>query len=213
MGALNILVTLLIGGSLFGYIYWNYDQLPDELVMQFDFFGNPKYGVPKYFILVPPLLTLGLGLLFNFLPSWYPPKKESPRFLRGFALYSAFFQLFMCYVTALLVEWNLGNTFPFLEWLFPSVGALLIATGWVASISVPNKYVGVRTKWTQESEENWDEVNQPGAAILCASGAAFIVGAFTSQWVALGGLIVMFAGMIGLTLYAYFKGRNPVKQD
>ena len=213
MGAYNILIAFLISGSLLAYVVMRYKELPSDMALQFDFYGEPKYGWSKNWLSLFPLLSLIIGILFNYLPAWYPLKKHSSIFLQGFALYSILIQLFICYITILLVQWNIGKDFFIFHLLFPAIGALLIFTGLIEHISVPNQYVGIRTKWTQENEENWKRINKKGAIVMYVAGGLFIIGPSTNKWVAIGGIVILLVGLIGLLLYCYVKGKNSVKTE
>ena len=205
-------MTLAIGCASGGYLFYTYDKLPPTIVSQFDLEGNPKSQLPKISLLLILFLQVGIGFLFNYLPIWYPLKKENSQFNFRFTVFGIYLQLFMFYLTVILIQWNLGNKFSILDFILLPVGLLFVLGGWAQSVSGPNNYIGIRTQWTMENEKNWDKVNGLGVLIMYISGALTAAGSFMTKWVSIAGFIILIVGLTGLSIYAWVQGRKKTEK-
>ncbi|HEY1045874.1 MAG TPA: SdpI family protein [Bacteroidia bacterium] len=160
------------------YFYYHYNALPEQMATHFNFQGEADdYTHKNNFIWVILGINLGLYLLFLFLPKIDPRKRIEQMGEKYFSLrlmMSFFFTILMCYTIYVSLPGNSFNSNVLL-----SIIALLFAMfGNYFQTIRPNYFMGIRTPWTLESDDNWKITHRTAGRIWMIGGAALFVLSF-----------------------------------
>jgi uncharacterized membrane protein len=169
--------------------------------------------MPKVWgVLLMPLITTAMLLLFIFLPGMDPLKANIAQFRESFNLFIVFITVFMLYVHGLTLAWSLGWHYRMSSALLPMMGVLFIVVGLMLKQAKRNFFIGIRTPWTLSSDSVWDKTHRVGAWLFIASGVFAIIGGFFGGMTALW---LMFVPLIGstifLVIYSYVLYRQETK--
>ncbi len=195
----TIVVLIMIAAAILaGLLLWN--RLPDPMASHWDVNDQVNGYTSKLAgVLMVPLITLGIFLLFLVVPSIDPLKANIAQFREAFNLFIILMVAFMLYVYGLSLAWNLGFTdFRMSGAMLPAVGLLFIFIGFMLRQARRNFFIGIRTPWTLSSDRVWNETHRIGAVLFMISGALAFLGGFfggtTAFW-------FMFAPIIGSTVF------------
>lgn len=174
--------------------------------------GSVPGGSGKLFsLLLIPLVTVGIYLLFLFVPRFDP-------FGRGSLQSSMGYQVTRLAVTAFLAAMHLlavldasgavGTEYTVLLVMLVLSGVLLIVLGNAMQNIRPNGLIGIRTPWTLSDEHTWEKTHQHGRRIFTFVGLVFVVcgfvGSVGAMWFSVGVLIV---ASVELFAYSYLVSR------
>jgi uncharacterized membrane protein len=207
-----ITLTLIFLALLAGVLLWN--QLPDQMPSHWNVNDQVDGTMSKLWgVLMMPLVTLGMFILFLVIPNIDPLKANIAQFRETFNLFIVLITAFMLYIHGLTLAWGLGyQGFKMSMAMLPFIGLLFIFIGYMLRKAKRNFFIGIRTPWTLSSDSVWDKTHQLGSILFMVSGAFAIVGGFfggmTAFW-------LMFTPLMGSTLflvvYSYFLYRSETK--
>jgi len=175
----TIVVLIMIAAAILaGLLLWN--RLPDPMASHWDVNDQVNGYTSKLAgVLMVPLITLGIFLLFLVVPSIDPLKANIAQFREAFNLFIILMVAFMLYVYGLSLAWNLGFTdFRMSGAMLPAVGLLFIFIGFMLRQARRNFFIGIRTPWTLSSDRVWNETHRIGAVLFMISGALAFLGGF-----------------------------------
>lgn len=187
-------------------------KLPATVVSHWNFQGVPDGTMPREAMLVTfPALIAGLYLLIVVLIGILPLRENVAAFRPQLNLFLVALSIFLAYVAALSLAWNLGVRFSFSLLILPAMAALFYMIGDVLGRAKRNWLFGIRTPWTLSSDRVWDETHRFGgwvfkACSLLTLGAAFLG---DSGWPLL--LIPILVGSLGTVAYSYFAWRRAAR--
>jgi uncharacterized membrane protein len=153
--------------------FW--DRFPDRVVVQWNETGPSKWA-PKFpGLLVCPLVSVGLAIIFGWIPQIDPKLRRHPEWSErtlGF-IRLASTTLVSCGSMLIAAE-ALGHHFnvPLL-----SLNAMLLTfllLGNYLGTFRPSYFIGIRTPWTLENEEVWRSTHRNGGRILFFGSLAFL---------------------------------------
>lgn len=207
-----IVLVLIAIAVIAGLALWN--QLPDQMASHWNANDEVDGTMPRFWgVFLMPLITLGMFVLFIFIPNIDPLKANVTEFRETFNLFIVFFVAFMLYIHALTLAWSLGyNNFKMSAAMLPMIGLLFFFIGYMLKKAKRNFFIGIRTPWTLSSDTVWNKTHQLGSVLFMLSGAFAIIGGF------FGGMLafwLMFVPLMGSTLflvvYSYILYRNEMK--
>jgi uncharacterized membrane protein len=118
-----------------------------------------------------PLMTLGLFLLFLAIPSIDPLKANIAAFRETYNIFILLFILYMAYIHALTLAWNMGyDNFDMGMAIMPAVAILFIVIGMMIGKAKRNFFIGIRTPWTLSSDTVWAKTHQLGGKMFIGAG-------------------------------------------
>ena len=205
-------LTMIALALLAGTILWN--QLPDQMASHWNVNDEVDGTISKVWgVLMMPLITLGMFVLFLVIPNIDPLKANIAQFRESFNLFIVLIIAFMLYIHGLTLVWSLGFTnFKMSAAMLPFMGVLFIAIGFMLRKAKRNFFIGIRTPWTLSSDSVWAKTHQLGSILFMISGAFAIIGGV------FGGMIafwLMFVPLIGsslfLVIYSYVLYRDETK--
>jgi len=209
---LVIVLVLLLASTLAGVLLWN--RLPEPMASHWDINDQVNGTMPRFWgVFLMPLISLGMFLVFLLIPAIDPLKTNIAKFRDVFNLFIAFLMLFMVYVYALSLAWNLGFTqFKMSASLLPALGLLFILIGFMLRRAKRNFFIGIRTPWTLSSDKVWDETHRVGSILFIASGAVALIGAFFGGGMAfLLILVPLLVSTVFLVIYSYVLYQRETK--
>jgi uncharacterized membrane protein len=150
-------------------------MLPDIVITHWDINGQADgWGDKSILVVFIPFLTIGLYLLFRFLPKM-DPKKEN--YLKFDSAYHAFKLLIIAFLAAIYfisVYINLGYDLAMTELMTWLMGALFIAIGFLIKNVKQNWFMGIRNPWTLSNEEVWKKTHLMAQKVFIVGGICFL---------------------------------------
>lgn len=168
--AIVVSCLLLLGVILAGALLWN--QMPEQMASHWNEQDIVNGYTSKFWgLFMVPLMMVGFTLLFLAIPAIDPLKKNIQEFRGLFNIFIVLFNLYMAYIHALTVAWNLGYTgFRMGAAMTPAIGFLFILIGLVLRKAKRNYFIGIRTPWTLASDKVWAETHKLGGWLFVAAG-------------------------------------------
>ena len=193
-----VVLIMIAAATLAGLLLWS--RLPDQIASHWNINDQVDGYMPKFWgVFLLPLITLGMLVLFLFVPSIDPLKANIAQFREAFNLFIVLFTGFMIYLYGLTLVWSLGyNDFKMSGAMLPAIGLLFVFIGFMMRQAKRNFFIGIRTPWTLSSDAVWNETHRIGAVLFMVSGALAFIGGFfggtTAFW-------MMFAPIISSSLF------------
>ena len=188
-----------------------YDRLPALIPVHFNFAGDPDSWGPKVLVVVGlPVFLCLLNILCNVSTRKYGGENQSMlvKFCRWLCA------IISIVIVPVILFKALGSDIPIQSIAPVLVGIVFIIIGNYSPKTKLNPVVGVRIKWTLESEENWRRTHRFAGYLWMIGGFVMIVNAFlvyfylSYLWVAVffGVIIAMIAAPIIYSYYLHRKG-------
>lgn len=160
-----ISLTLIIFSFFIGLYF--YSRMPELMASHWDEVGNVNGYMPKFWgLFLMPLISIGLYLLFIFLPKTDPYRKNFKQFENYFNNFVLLVFVFLFYLYLITIAWNLGFRFEIFRLLSPAFAALFYYAGVLTSVAKRNWFVGIRTPWTMSSEIVWNHTHRLGGRLF-----------------------------------------------
>ncbi len=208
----ELLALLIISFSFFISIYF-YPQMPKEMAIHWNLNGKPDLYFPKlYGLLLIPFLLLAVLLLFSIIPKIDPLKQTIEKFRNYYEGFCILFLLFLFYVHALIILWNLGARFSFSSMLSPAIGILFYYCGILTENAKRNWFIGIRTPWTLSNEKVWNKTHKLGGKLFKISGAIAFLGIFFQNFSFLLIVIPIIFSVFYLVIYSYLEYKKEVQE-
>jgi uncharacterized membrane protein len=201
------------------YLCLIYNALPGTVPLHYGVDGQvDRYGSKGEFLgtecvmLGAPLLVY---LLLKFLPS-IDPKRQVKYGESTFQKLAVGIVIFISALDLAIIHATVQRTFQFSRLLLPLEGLLFAFLGNMMNSVKPNYFVGFRTPWALESEDNWRATHRLVSKIWFAGGILITI--LTLILPGSPGLIVMLCLVGVMTVvpfiysYLYFR-KHRLKQQ
>lgn len=209
----TILITLILitAMGILGALTW--DQLPDPMASHWNINDQVDGSTSKFWgVFMMPVMSLGMLALFLLIPSIDPLKANIAKFRPTFNVFILLLILFLGYLWALTILWNLGRTdFKMSLALLPALGLLFIFIGLLLRKSSRNWFIGIRTPWTLSSDQVWDETHRIGSVLFIASGILAVAGSLFGRLAFWFVFVPIIGSTIFLTIYSYVLYRRETR--
>lgn len=137
------------------YFLLVYNQLPQQIPIHFNIHGQPDNWTSKAsFIFYLLGMTLGVYLVIVLVPL-IDPKKRILQMGRKFYALKLILMAFMSGLALVIIISAKNQQIVSSRFIWLFVAVLLIVLGNYMPSVKPNYFIGVRTPWTLESEQNW----------------------------------------------------------
>lgn len=139
-----------------------------------DGFGSRFMGL--FFM---PILIVGMSLLLLGIPQIDPLKKNIEKFRNEYYVFILIFACYFAYIHVLTLLYNVGLKFNMLAMMIPAMVGFFYYVGMMLGKAKQNYFIGIRTPWTLQDEDVWNETHVVGskgfklAAIVGLIGAVF----------------------------------------
>jgi uncharacterized membrane protein len=208
-----ILASIVLIVLLFLVNIYAYTILPETIVTHWNDSGQPNGTMGKFWgLFLVPIITLFAFLLFLLIPFIDPLKNNIEKFRKYYESFIFVFTLFMFYVNAITILWNLGTKLNINLSLMPALGLLFIYLGILLKNVKRNWLIGIRTPWTLSSEKVWDKTHKLGSKLFIISGIITFLGLFFPGQIILFVLVPIILSSIWLIIYSYLMYRKEKKK-
>ncbi len=207
---LRLLVILLMVGVGFYFA----DKLPDRVPMHWNWQGEvDSYGSRVQGLWTIPIMTVGIMILFWFLPKFDPKREKYQQFADVWEIFQSSFVIFMLYVYvvslyAAMAKIDVGGL------VMLGIGLLFVLLGNYMGKIRQNYFVGIKLPWTLSNEEVWNRTHRVGGWCFVLAGILMVLGAYFK--IVMGWLFVvaMVTCLIVPILYSYiiYKKIVPAKK-
>jgi uncharacterized membrane protein len=202
---LSLILILFIGTAYFYFV------LPSRIATHWGISGKADEFSSKFYgLIITPIITLFLILLFFAIPSIDPLKENIKKFQKYYLWFIIVFTLFMMFIQTHIIIWNLGY-----EWsvniLFPvAIGILFIFISVLLKNSERNWFIGIRTPWTLSSDKVWKKTHERGSKLFFVDGVLSIIGSFFGIYSWLFIFVPIIISTVYLVIYSYviYKKEN-----
>ena len=203
----NILTLLPI---VSGIVLWN--KLPPYLPIHWNLAGEAdSYGSKAFFVFGLPLIMFALlwaCILLTALDK--ESKKQNPKAVSAMLLIIPLLSCCLSGLTygAVLYE----STFPvyFINLL---LGGMFIIMGNYLPKCKQNKTMGIKIKWTLESEENWQATHRLGGIVWFFCGAALVLTILLPEKLSMAAMFVLIlVAVLVPTIYSYCYYKKQKKE-
>ena len=203
----NILTLLPI---VSGIVLWN--KLPPYLPIHWNLAGNAdSYGSKAFFVFGLPLIMLALLWVCILLTALdKESKKQNPKAVSAMLLIIPLLSCCLSGLTygAVLYE----STFPvyFINLL---LGGMFVIIGNYLPKCKQNKTMGIKIKWTLESEENWQATHRFGGIVWFFCGAALVLTILLPEKLSIAAMFVLIlVAVLVPTIYSYCFYKKQKKE-
>lgn len=202
------IVTLL--PMVIGLILW--DRLPELIPVHWGKTGQVDgYSGPWCIVFLLPLFLLALQWLCVWITFRDPKAKNQNTKAMHLAFWVvpiiSIFSSGIIYAAGFHSSINLFRIVP----LF--LGALLVVIGNYMPKITQNSFLGIKTRWTLYSTENWHSTHRFCGKVWVTCGFTALVGAFLPEILLIVACVLSFLGLIlSSTFYSYFYYRKQLRE-
>lgn len=196
--------------AMFAAAAWAWGRVPDRIPVHWNAAGEVD-GTGGRFVglLLIPLVTLGMHVLFMALPALDPCRANYEGFAKAYAVFRSALVAFMAAVFAATTLVALGHRVDMAMVIAVALGLLFIVLGAFMREIRPNWFVGIRNPWTLSSRLSWTKTHRLAGWLFAASGAVTLVcGLVRPAWGVFAMLGTILPGVLAITVYSYVVWRN-----
>lgn len=196
--------------AIFAAAAWAWNRVPDRIPVHWNATGEVDgYGGRFVGLLLIPLVTLGMHVLFMVLPALDPCRANYEGFAKAYAVFRCAIVTFMGAVFAATTLVALGHRIDMAMVIAVALGLLFIVLGAFMREIRPNWFVGIRNPWTLSSSLSWTKTHRLAGWLFAASGAVTLVcGLVRPAWGVFAMLGTILPGVLAMTVYSYVVWRN-----
>ncbi len=204
-------IVVAILASVFAF-----SVLPAKAVTHWNAWGEPdgSGGRETGAFAVPALMVLLYGL-FQVLPKIDPFRRNYVLHEKEYDGFVAVLLLFMLYVYAAMLAYNLGLQFHMGQAITLGMAVLFYYLGTIMPRIRRNFFFGIRTPWTIYSDKVWRRTHELGGMTFKLNAAIMLVGIAFPAYGFLIVIVSILANALGLVAYSYleFKKTNKYKPE
>ncbi|MCX6768212.1 MAG: SdpI family protein [Candidatus Micrarchaeota archaeon] len=206
------LLILAIVAACFAAAALAYPAMPENMASHWNAAGQADGYMPKLWaLLVAPVMSLFMAALFLAIPRIDPLRKNIAKFRGAFDSFIAVILAFMLYLQLIMVYWNAGARFDFIQLMVPALAALFYCTGALVGRAEMNWFVGIRTPWTMSSARVWKKTHALGGKLFKSAGIISLVGLVLPAYAIAFVTAPVIAVAIYLVAYSYLEYRAETR--
>ena len=201
------MLILLLPFLLISY-YW--DQIPEKIAMHWNAAGEVdgwgEKGLAAFFL---PLISVATYLLMVFVP-YIDPKRKTDNRQKALKAFRFILPLFLSALSIVILFQWMGYDISPSKMIYLGIAILFLVLGNYMQTLKPNYFIGIRTPWTLESEDNWRKSHRFGGKLWVA-GSLLLIGLWfflpeesmaITLLTIIGGMTVI---IVGYSFYLYMK--------
>lgn len=177
----NIVQPVIVLGILaipFIYLSRIYPSLPSLVPKHFNGEGLPDAYTAKHnlwkILAITSTIAVGIYLLLTNITR-IDPKKKASLSRNSFRMISIALVILMAALNGIMIAASRDGHFPFSR-LLPAILGLFIAFLGNRMLSIrPNYFVGIRTPWALEHEDNWKATHRLGGKVFFSGGILIVI--------------------------------------
>jgi uncharacterized membrane protein len=194
----NKIIILGVILASFAVGIYLYPSMPDIVVSHWNSQGQPNGYVSKFMgLFLMPFIAIIMAVLFLIIPKIDPLKENIEKFKNYYDNFILLIILFLLYVHALTIFWNLGYKLDLIRLLLPAFGILFYFCGIMVENAKKNYFIGIRTPWTLSSENVWNKTHRIGGKLFKLGGIV----AFLSILIPKYSFVLFTATIFFITIY------------
>lgn len=194
-----ILISFIVGIYL-------YPTMPDLFASHWNTQGEVNGYMQKFWgLFMMPIISLGLFLMLTLLPKIDPMKTNVEKFKKYFDDFIVILILFLFYIHALTLFWNMGIEFNMNRFMVPSMGILFFYCGILIEKSKRNWFIGIKTPWTLSNDQVWDKTHERGGKLFKICGIITFLSILIPNYAMLLTIIPIIFSSIYLFIYSYLE--------
>ncbi len=215
LGTLLIFLVMMIPLIYAGSIY---SSLPETIPLHFDINGKADgFGNKSkiwFVVILMTVVSAGIYLLITNLPKIDPKKTagQSPELYHKIAVVIV---VFLCALNIVIIYSTVSGSFKLNNLMFPLMGLLFATLGNYMHSIKPNYFVGFRTPWTLENEDNWRKTHQLVGKLWVPGGIIITIGTLLMPakpgFIFSMCIIAIITVIPGVYSYLYFKKQQQSK--
>jgi len=186
--------------------WYLYPILPDEIPIHWNAAGEVDgYGSKLVGLLLMPMISIGIALLFIAIPRIAPMKKNIEKFRRAYDTLAVAVMAFFFYIYVLIIIWTLDlvQGLNFMQLFMPAIAALYWILGGMMGKTKRNYFIGIRTPWTLSSDAVWEKTHRIGGRLFKLAAVISLVGVLAGEHAIWFILVPVIAFVVYLYYYSY----------
>ncbi|MFH2013348.1 MAG: DUF1648 domain-containing protein [Patescibacteria group bacterium] len=210
MKKIHIFTLIIIIISFLAGIYL-YDFMPEKIASHWNAKGQVDEYMSKFWgLFLMPIVCIGVFFLLLIIPKIDPLKKNVDKFRKYFDSFIFLIVLFLVYIYALTIIWNLNIEFDMNKSILPAIGLLFFYSGVLIGHAKRNWFIGIRTPWTLSSDIAWDKTHKLGGVLFKIAGILAFVGLIFPNIAILIIMIPVILFTVFLFIYSYVVYKKTI---
>lgn len=198
-------VALCLLPTLAGVLLW--DALPARIATHFDFSGTADGWASKgYAVFFLPAMIAALAALCLWGISCDKTAHRQSHALQTFVLW--FMPVLSCFLMALIYLAALGYALRVDLCVAAMLGVVFLVVGNYLPKCRRNHTMGIRIKWTLQSEENWNYTHRLGGFCFVVCGLVTLAGAALGLSWLLFPAVLLAVGLPIIASYRYYRKKE-----
>lgn len=191
-----------------------YPAMPERIVTHWNEMGEPN-GVSSRALGLGfgPIAVAVVFVIYLLIPIFDPKARNIAKFQEYFDRFMIALELFLFYVYAISVLWNLGIDVPIGPFVIAAIGCLFYAIGALLAHAEPNWTVGIRTPWTLSSEKVWKKTHQLGSVLFKVTALIALAGFFFPEYAYPALFAAVIVSALVLVIYSFVIFRSESKHE
>jgi uncharacterized membrane protein len=179
--------------------------MPEQMASHWGINGQVNGYLPKLWgVMLLPVVSSFIFLLFLILPKMDPKRENIEKFRSYFDTIIVLIFLFLVYIYALTIFWNLGYAFEMNRLLVPPFAVLFYYIGVLLKHAEMNWTIGIRTPWTMESPTVWKKTHKLGGLLFQIAGIISLFGLLLPAYTFWFLLVPIISVSVFIIFYSYF---------
>ncbi len=206
------IVNMLLVAAMLTLSIWAWGQLPfdAQVPVHFDIKGSADEYMGKEGLLVIPLITFLITVMYLILPRIEPKQQNLRRSSKAYTAVSIASAALLCSVHIVIIWSALGRTINVNTVIDVTMGLFLVVMGNYLSKIRCNHFFGIRTPWTLSSDLAWQKTHRLGGWLIVLHGLAFLIAGLLSNTTLFIYLVIslLIVSLVVLPIYSYFIWRS-----
>ncbi|MFM2145434.1 MAG: Immunity protein SdpI [Bacteroidota bacterium] len=175
----SLATVLLLIAVPFGYAYYLYPNLPEQIPVHFNIKGEADNWSSREGIFLSPAIMAVVSLIVFFMLTNI--KKIDPkRYFKGedkvFRQFSLFLVLFLTLLSLAILYGTAHFTGTFKNLILPIIALGFMGMGYFLPQLKQNYFAGFRLPWALEDENNWNATHQLAGTLFVWGGLLLFIG-------------------------------------
>lgn len=197
-------ISMIVLIIILGFVL--YPSLPEQMPSHWNAQGEvDAYTGRTFSVVLYPAMTLFIYLLMFVLPKIDPLKKNYDKFSNVYFWTKVLLVGFFSLIYIFTLFFSLGKiSFNISFFIVPLISLLYIVLGIFMPKIKKNYFYGIRTPWTLNSEEVWNETHRVAGKLFVGAGIISLFGVlFKGQISMIIFLISILTAAFGSVIYSY----------
>ena len=198
-------------------LYWFWEKIPQTIPTHYNFQGNADaWGDKSMLLWMIPGLSLFLYLLLLVI-SLIDPKKQFETMGNTYLTIRLIVQSSISSLCIIIVLAALNTQLNFTAVIMPVTAFFFFLLGYFLPSIKSNYFVGIRTPWTLNDEQNWAQTHRLGGWVFMIGGVVMLLAYLVLSELTFAIVLMVCIGAmvlipIGYSFYLFVKKQKSDKQ-